>query len=68
MYVIKQSQLVGAWLWYGGAYLLAAVRTVVGDSLSLVQTVLVDDTDWEAHERSLSFEERLQRTGRIRYR
>lgn len=67
MNTLKQSQLASS-VWNGGQHVIASVGKVFGGLVSVINAIAAFYEEQEAHKRSLSFDERLQRMGRIRYR
>ncbi len=68
MSMLEQAQPVGGWVRSGGMRLVAATGTFFGGLVAVLHAMATFCEANDAFERSLSFEERLQRTGRIRYR
>ncbi len=64
----KQVQPVGGWVPSGRTRFMAATGTLVRGLVAVLHAMATFCAANDAFERSLSFEERLQRTGRIRYR
>ncbi len=68
MHAIKQSQQLASWAWDGGRHLVGQAGKIVGALLHVMSAITAFNQEHEAYERSLSLEERLQRTGRVGYR
>ncbi len=68
MYALKPSQQLAIWARYVGLQLVTAVSTVVGGLGDVMRVIAVFYQELETYERSLPLDERLQRTGRVRYR
>ncbi len=64
MNTLEQSQQLASWVWDGGRHVVAGVGKVLGSLVAVMHAVAMFYEEQEAHERSLHFEERLQRTGR----
>ncbi len=68
MSMLKQAQPVGGWVRSGRTRFIAAAGNLFGGLVAVLHAMASFCAANDAFERSLSFEERLQRTGRIRYR
>ena len=68
MHTLKQSQQQALWVQYVSLHLVTGVGTVFGGIVDIMRGIAVFYQELETDERSLSLEERLQRTGRVRYR
>ncbi len=68
MNTLKQSQQRACRLGNGSRHLVAGFGKIIGGLVAIINAIAVFCEANDAFEQSLSFEERLQRTGRIRYR
>jgi len=68
MHTLKQSQQLASWVRDVGLHLVTGGGAVFGSLVHLMRGIAVFYQELETDERSLPLEERLQRTGRVRYR